>query len=125
MNRRMKLIYVSGKYTGTPEQVLANIRVSELASLKLLNLDWAVLTPHKNTSGYEKFEKQFPNLDYNFFMDIDVEMLRRCDAIFMLENWVDSRGAKIELDFAIENNIPVFYESDGFPAPEQVPLRLT
>lgn len=113
----MKIVYISGKYTGTPSETLKYIEDAEIASVELMRLGWGTLTPHKNAGSYEKYEAANPNLTYDWFISMDLEMLRRCDAIFMLSNWTDSKGAKIELKFAKEMGIPVYYESEGFPTP--------
>ena len=36
-------------------------------------------------------------------------MLKRCDALIMTDNWLDSSGARAEHDLAIKEGIPVFY----------------
>lgn len=39
----------------------------------------------------------------------DIEMLMSCEAIYMLHNWKESRGARIELNIAIEMGFKVIY----------------
>lgn len=38
------------------------------------------------------------------------QILNQCDAIFMLPDWKDSKGACVEHETAIKMNIPIFYE---------------
>jgi hypothetical protein len=45
-----------------------------------------------------------------FYMIADLYQLRKCDAIYMLNNWKDSRGAKIELVFAILCNKEIYFQ---------------
>lgn len=48
--------------------------------------------------GHEVFNPaSFPNMfSWEEFMEIDLKILSLCDAIFLLEDWKESRGAKIE-----------------------------
>lgn len=43
-------------------------------------------------------------------MRIALEMLKVCDTIVMLQDWQDSKGARIELGFALEKGLEVIYE---------------
>lgn len=42
-------------------------------------------------------------------MDGDLQIISRVDAVVMLEGWQDSKGAVMERDYALDNNIPVYY----------------
>jgi hypothetical protein len=48
----------------------------------------------------------FPHT-YEFWTEIDLEWILRCDALLRLPG--DSTGADAEIKFATEHNIPVFY----------------
>jgi hypothetical protein len=115
----MKVIYVSGKYTGNnPTEVYLNILKAEISSVKLFKKGWCVLTPHKNMANYEYYESPDNDLDYNFWIKCDLELLDRCDVLFMMTDWRESKGACIEREYAIQKNIPIFYEDDGYPVPQ-------
>ena len=49
------------------------------------------------------------------FLAGDLEILKRCDAIYMLSNYLDSKGAKEELKFAYEQGKEIYFELDGIP----------
>lgn len=111
----MKTIYVAGPYSGVDEnQVHSNIANAEKASILLLNLGWCVIIPHKNFAYYEIRT----SLDYDFFMECCIELLGKCDAIFILEGWEKSKGARLEHLFAKKAGIEIYYEKDGYPQPE-------
>lgn len=114
----MKLIYVAGPYTGkTHSEIDDNIEKAEAASIVLFQKGWNVFTPHKNTAHYEKYEA-VAGLTYHTWIETTADMLRRCDAIFMMKEWERSSGAKAELVIAQEMGIPIFYEVNGFPKAE-------
>lgn len=107
-----KIIYVAGPYKGDVE---ANIAKAEAASVELWRRGWVVICPHKNTAGFEKYEDA--SLPPEVWIQGDLVILSRCDAIFMLKDWQQSAGAKEERRFAIAREIPVLYEGDRLPNP--------
>ena len=99
------LIYVAGAYKGN---IAKNITKAEIVSINLIRNGWHVFTPHKNTSHYEQYEDN--QLTTQTWIDMDLNMLARCDAIYVMDNWHNSTGTKIEIEFALKHNIPRFYE---------------
>jgi len=115
----MKIIYVAGPYTAkTFEAIDFNIQKAKQAAVQLWRAGWAVICPHLNTAHFEIYEDE--NLKYQTWIDGDIELLKRCDAIYMLSTWYQSKGAKGELEFAKQNGIKEFYEVDGVPKPEGI-----
>ena len=112
----MKLIYVAGPYSGngTYSNIEDNIRHAEQVSLKLLQKGWAVITPHKNTAHYE-FWEDFIGYDHKKWLDMSLEILKRCDAIIVLKGYELSKGTLEEIKFAKEHKILLFYEVNGIP----------
>lgn len=49
---RKTLVYVIGAYSGNVKE---NIQKAEEASIALIRAGYHVITPHKNTAGYEKY----------------------------------------------------------------------
>lgn len=45
-----------------------------------------------------------------YYMDIDMQALIRCEAIFILSNWQTSKGARIERALAFEMGLPIMYQ---------------
>lgn len=101
----MKVIYVSGRYRGKSEtEVFENIVKARGVAVKLWRDGWAVICPHTNSlfMGTRLGDKAF--------IEGDLEIVKRCDAIYMLRGWEQSRGAKRELEIAIETGLKVYYE---------------
>jgi len=111
--RTNKLLYVAGPYSiGDPQE---NIRRAEMVSVNLLRSGFHVITPHKNTAGYEKYEDG--NLTYETWIKLDLDLLSRCDAIYVMVNSEISHGVKKEIEFARAMGMPVIYEAD-YPSGE-------
>ncbi len=101
----MKIIYVAGAYRAKTEWgLIQNIRKAEQAAIKLWQEGWAVICPHKNTAH---FGGLCPD---NTWLDGDLEMLKRCDAIYMLRGWEKSKGATAEHQLAIKMGLEVYFE---------------
>lgn len=100
-----KLIYVAGPYRG---DIKRNIEKPEKKSIELIKLGFDVITPHKNSAGYEKYEDE--KITHKTWLDMGLNILLRCDAIFVMKNAEDSKGTQAEIGFALENDIPVIRE---------------
>lgn len=100
----MKVIFVSGKYRDETEYlVFENILHARRVAFRLWQEGWAVVCPHANTI---LMTHDRPDI----FLLGDLEILKRCDAIYMLNNWQRSEGAKGELKLAVELGLEVYYE---------------
>lgn len=94
-------IYISGKITGLPIEEVRQ-RFSDAATL-LDAIGFDVVNPLDN--GIDE------SADWKEHMVADIKMLLDCDAIYMMDNWMQSRGASIEYDIANRLNMAVWFES--------------
>lgn len=110
----MKLIYIAGKYTDeTHSKIDDNIRLAEKAAVALWKKGWAVITPHLNTAHFERYEDD--SLGYKTWINGYLEILRKCEAVFMLDGWEDSKGARKEQLLAFRICKEIYYQEDGYP----------
>lgn len=94
--------YISGKITGLPIERAAEY--FETIENKLAEIGHTPVNPMKlhNTLTDKTWEE---------FMIEDIKALFGCDAIFMLDNWLDSRGARIEHTIATNTGKTIFYSN--------------
>ena len=99
----MKLIYIAGPIrAATDWKKKLNIDRAEALSLVLWKSGFVTFLPH--TAG-----KEFSGeLDDKTILNGDKEILKRCDAVLLMENWETSEGSKGEMKFATGMEIPVF-----------------
>lgn len=83
-------IYVSGKVTGTRDYMERFAKAEE----NLIKDGWQVINPTKMALVLPK------STTYKQYMDIDLVLLGMCDAIYMLDGWEKSEGAKLEHRYA-------------------------
>jgi nucleoside 2-deoxyribosyltransferase len=100
-----KLVYVAGPYRGN---IKKNIEKAERKSIELIMQGFDVLTPHKNTAGYEKYEDGM--ITHETWLELGLDLLSRCDVIYVMENAENSEGTQAEIAFALKYNIPFIYE---------------
>lgn len=103
--RDMLVVYVAGPFRGASHWAIAeNIRNAERLALEVWRLGAAALCPHANTAH---FQDAAPD---NVWLDGDLALLSRCDALVTTPDWQRSTGARAEVDFAATRGIPVFHE---------------
>lgn len=95
-------IYLSGKISGLSFPYVQQ-RFNNAEAL-LTELGFEVVNPLNNGLDQEK--------TWNEHLCKDIEMLLPCDAIYMMDNWVDSTGASIEYDIAMRTGKDVWFESN-------------
>lgn len=91
-------LYISGKITGDKHYK----RKFAKAKARLLKKGFDVISP-ADISGY-KF------LTYEEFLHIDYALIDVCDGVFMLSDWMDSNGARLERNYAKCRNKEILYE---------------
>jgi len=96
------IIYISGKYSGEVEK---NVRKARQAAIRIWELGAVALCPHLNTAFFERD----CDCDYEDYIRGDLELLEKCDVIYMLDNWQGSDGAHREHRKAKELGLPIFY----------------
>lgn len=95
-------VYISGKITGLNfEQTRAKFQAS---SDLIESIGMIPVNPMENGLP--------DNATWEQHMLRDIEMLMGCQAIFMLDDWMDSRGARIEKFIAEQRNMLIFFESN-------------
>jgi len=110
----LKLFYVAGKLTApTPYKYMKNIEHAKDVSLKLRKKGYAVICPHQNSAHQCGALRKDAEQDFEAWIERDIEILKRCDAIYMLRGWRNSRGAKIEHAKAKEFEKEIYYEENG------------
>lgn len=93
-------IYISGQISNLPFED-AKIQF-ELVEKTLFELGHEVVNPMTVHHDHDK--------TWQSYMKVDIKHLVDCDAIFLLDNWKHSRGAKIELNLAIDLGLHVIQE---------------
>lgn len=96
------LVYIACPYS-KPDPV-ENTHIAVMAGQRLRDqLKIAVIIPHLTMLEHAIIPRP-----YQYWLDIDLDVLEHCDALFRLPG--ESSGADKEVAFAKANDIPVFTE---------------
>ena len=96
----MKKIYISGPISGLPLETVYNNFTNVEA--QLLEQGYEVVNPLNNGLS--------TNATWEEHMRADLRLLLDCDAIYMLEGWEKSRGARIEYALAVDLKMDIQYQ---------------
>ena len=108
-----KKVYISGKMRGLDPEQFAPI--FEKARRFLESKGYEVVNP----VDFEE-EKMKTCECWADFIIFDLPILKTCNAIYMLQNWQDSWGAKVEFDFANGHGLEILYQEKPFPRIDEI-----
>tara|TARA_R110000868_G_scaffold181220_19_gene422138 strand:- start:618 stop:917 length:300 start_codon:yes stop_codon:yes gene_type:complete len=98
---KVKKIYISGKITDLDYLVAySNFEKAEQVIKEM---------PNSYSVNPMKIEHIHDRTWENYMLE-DIKALFYCDAIYMLNNWGQSKGARIERAIALEMGIEIIYE---------------
>lgn len=96
-------IYIAGKITG--EQRMEMKAKFHFSSQKLTK------------QGHEPFVPcvlpDYPDVPHEDYLHICYAMIDICDAVYMLSDWQQSKGARQELQYAADHQKEIMYEDES------------
>lgn len=98
---RRPVIYISGPYRGTEVEVHRNIQRAELNAMRFWENGFIALCPHKNTAYFGGLVSD------EVFLEGALELMTRCDALFLPFDWHNSIGTVEERAVAYKINLPI------------------
>ena len=93
-------VYISGKITG--DNYAEVVEKFADAEAQISDLQYFPINPIKNGLP--------PIATWDEHMVKDIELLLTCDAIYMLTDWEESKGARIEHFIAAEKGMELWYQ---------------
>lgn len=105
---RLPVVYIAGPYRApTPWQIQENIRRAQSVALTVWKLGAVAICPHANTALFDG------EADDSMWLEGDLELLRRSDAVCLVPGWDNSQGASAEYRLALELGMPTFDSDFG------------
>lgn len=83
-----------------------NIYKARKAALRWWKEGYAVICPHMNTAFFDGACHD------TVWLEGDLELVKRCDTIYMLTGWQQSEGSIQEHDTAIDYGLTVIYQDE-------------
>jgi hypothetical protein len=106
------LIYVVGRYrAATLEAVAVNIEAARQVVTQAARMGWYQVIPHANTAHMEL------DLDHGdeFWLAGTLELMTRCDAVVLVDDWESSAGTLGEIARADAMRAPIYRELQLLP----------
>lgn len=105
MDNNRLVIYIAGSYSGpSARQISENVAVAEAVGQEIMRRGHVALCPHSMTHDWDICT----GLGYQDFIECDLILLSRCDAICMCGNWPASAGACQERTLAVSLDLRIF-----------------
>jgi nucleoside 2-deoxyribosyltransferase len=97
------IVYVAGPYRAqTAWEIECNIHDARNVGAEVAKAGCMPLIPHANTAHFDGLQPDA------FWLEGTLELLRRCDAVVLVEGWEKSSGTRAEMAEAHKQNLPVF-----------------
>ena len=102
---RPRLVYIAGPYRGRDSwEVERNIfRARELGA-EAASRGFMPVIPHANTAHFAGADE--------FWLEGTLELMRRCDEVWVLPDWTRSSGTRGEVAEALRLGLPVYHAGD-------------
>ncbi len=107
----MKVVYVAGPFRSVNPNgrsnswgVQSNVMRAMALALEVWKLGHAAVCPHSNTMFFQDADGCVDDV----WLNGDLEILKRCDAVLMTPDYERSSGARAERDEALRVGLPVF-----------------
>lgn len=118
----MKLIYLASIYSvphengtkPTVEEMKERTRLVTKKAADIMQQGYNVFSPLTHSDPIADFISEENRVSHDFWLKIDFDIIKRCDElwVYKLPGWERSYGINQEINFAKENDIPVFYLSE-------------
>jgi N-carbamoylputrescine amidase len=73
---------------------------------ELWKLGYATICPHSNSGLFNSTAEEN-------FLNGDIEILKKCDVLVLIQGWESSAGTLSEIEIAIQNNIRIYEWEDN------------
>lgn len=108
INNRGKLIYVAAPYrSNDPFERELNVKAAQYAGYKLAMMGFYPVMPTVNTQGFDAIG------DDSFWLESTLELMRRCDAVYVVDGSHNSEGVRGEVTEAEKIGLPVYVLMEG------------
>jgi hypothetical protein len=108
--KQLKVIYIAGPYRAPTEWlVMQNICRAEDAALFVWQNGGVALCPHKNSAHFGGALNESTD---DVWLRGGLELMHRCDAVWLIHGWQDSSGSCAEKAQAMRWQMPILESED-------------
>lgn len=101
---KIKLIYIACAFNApTDFEMQLNVTAARQAGYQIAKLGFYPVMPTVNTSGFQAAN------NIEFWYEATIELMRRCDAVYVVDGWHNSTCVKGEIKEATLLEIPIYF----------------
>ena len=104
----MKSIYISGPLTTYGDR-RKNVINAAKAAAYYASEGYMIFCPHTMTDMIDELTPDIEKLPYEYWIELSLYWLDRCDIIVMLPDWQHSKGCTVEIARARSNGTQILY----------------
>lgn len=93
--------FISGAYSGTPEEIERNLLKARWVSGIVTKRGWAPICPNVFWHLFAEYQ------DYDFWLEAALDLIETCQVLVLVPGWEKSSGVAREIERAKELGIPV------------------
>lgn len=93
--------FISGAYSGTPEEIEHNLSKARWVVEIVLKAGWVPICPNVFWHPFSEFQ------DYEFWLDAAMGLIETCRVLVVVDGWEKSSGVLREIQRAKELGIPI------------------
>jgi len=106
----MKLVYITGPNVGSSyHQTEAYITYAREWAERLARAGYAFYCPHLNTAHFDTIA---PDVPETFWREMNLNILRRCDAALVVPGWDNDEATRRDAEYAERWGVPVVLDID-------------
>lgn len=94
-------VFISGAYSGTPEEIEYNLSMARRISEEALVAGWVPICPNIYWHPFAEYQ------DYDFWLEAAVGLIETCQVLVLVPGWERSSGVAKEIARAKELGIPI------------------
>lgn len=100
-------IYIAGPMAGLPE---LNYPAFYKAEKELMKAGWRVVNPARFDAVFNVYNEGIEGKMLDAVCESERAVIPFLDAIYLLKGWQESKGARLELQVALEHNLEIIIE---------------
>jgi hypothetical protein len=94
-------VFISGAYSGTPEEIEYNLLRASRVVEEVLNAGWVPICPNVFWHPFSEFQ------DYEFWLEAALGLIETCRVLVLIPGWERSSGVAKEIARSKELGIPI------------------
>lgn len=109
LNKKLDRIYIAGPMRG---YINYNYYKFFEVERELIKKGYDVVNPaYEALKLAHEQNVSFDKIDHDTYINNGMELLKKCSAVYFLNNWEDSKGSCLKYEYAVAHKYQLFFEN--------------